>query len=133
MTSCMTRFLTTERPTPSFEVSDDEGNPVDSGPYIPDVTEMLAGVRIDEATVPKSSWLPMQALCTSAHKALPDANHVTSYCCVLQRLRDVIDQFDPGVHRFFPLLMRSKKGLFQKVAQYSCRIYILKNTIDIDA
>ena len=127
----MTHFLTTERPTPDIVVSNDKGNSVDSGPYIPYETEMLAGRRIDETTVPKPSWLPTRGVCTSAHISLPDAYHVAGYCCVSQRFKAIIERYDPDVHQFFPLTTTSKKLLFEEVTLFNA--CTLKDTIDTEA
>ena len=102
MPYCMMLFhMSTIERTPWFEVSDDEGRPLPERPYVPLATEMLLGLRIDETTIPKPSWLPTRAICTSAHKRLPDADVVGGRCCVSPRFEEVIERFDPGITSSF--------------------------------
>ncbi len=93
---------------------------------------MLIGARIDETTTPKPSWLPTRAVCTSAHKRLPDADMVDSCCCVSPLFKDVIEAFDPGVHQFFPIRIVSKKRLFEEATHYLLNICTRKDTIDTE-
>jgi hypothetical protein len=71
------------------------------------------GIPLSETTHPPISELYHIAYLESSHKILPDIFQVTSEKGISQRLKDIIEFFEPGIHQYFPVtLMRTKKEAF---------------------
>lgn len=62
------------------------------------------GSRVAEAQVPQSAR-------QKDNNRLVDVFPLPGFSCVNKRFRDVVESFEPNTHQFFPITLRSKKGV----------------------
>jgi hypothetical protein len=62
------------------------------------------GVRFEPGDVKPEFWL------TSKHQALADFMPVVACWCVSAEFREVVEAFEPGLHQFFPIMIRRPSG-----------------------
>ena len=123
---------------PSYELLDGKyegmfeigfANPDDVDPVAnrPKHTRMNEGYRVNAADVPrKMQW-------GDKRKAVPDVIAYASTPIISERAKDIIEEFEPGVHQFIPIDLYYRKATEPFATHYWLVICKLIDTIDEEA
>uniref|UniRef100_UPI003BA9DC04 imm11 family protein n=1 Tax=Stappia sp. TaxID=1870903 RepID=UPI003BA9DC04 len=105
-----------DRGTPRFALDPFEDSPSPSNNF-----GFSRGYWVDPARQPRSGQ-------QTTRKKIPDIFPLPGLNAVRQRFKDLVEEFEPGVHQFMPLVLRDKDG-----KQIDDQFYVFNCTVSFDA